>query len=665
MVLNNENNGYNFTEMSRSVKREMDERFKNLHSEEEVCTLIDDFVTVPADGRGDIERSIVQILAESDKYTGYFTANKNQLLCDDRTSDEKVRNAAHEYRKYAAKLPKDDDVDGLFLAELCDMLQNFRPSVDYMERIVRSRLNALCPELLGENDSARVLILKQFLISVDFPKNTEHFSRAFAAFVLEKMGCDLKAGKQSRVATVQEIAKLDDSVFEKLSEMPEKGKDAQKDFKEKWEWLIWADDLANANFDNQHTIRRKLYIFAIVFGMTYNTGAVDEVFDESSDIEKNLFSDYYSDNLLDSILNGGKKTSGRDKEPSGHGINYKNFVEVIYLYYLHKNGLSTNEKLLLAEKMIKKCETNNADDIALQEKKHSSKSTQYYMTPILSGVMNMDEDEFYQFIKENYILGQKGVNVIRVAEKNLSAASVYNGLFECLSQLVTELSDSCRVSNDVIYSLLEKKYYEEIRCQGCSRRKKENSEKLYKECPYYEQDCRGFYAEYVTESRKPEEWRRSIRENIVKENIFPLLKNLAAFDTVELCDNEEFRELVKKIEHKLKIKDKHNIKEAVESTFMPDGDVSQFVTRSKLIVLYYYVFVLTYRAEGALSKLDFSGFKGFYDEFCEDFELYIGDDSYYGLNTCLMEAGYQPVDPKNLFDMLIIFMAFKKYKFDN
>ncbi len=662
---NNENISYNFTEMSHSVKREMDERFKNLHSEEEVCTLIDDFVTVPADGRGDIERSIVSLLSESDRYTGYFADNKNQPLCDDRTSDEKVKKAAKEYRKYAAKLPKDDDVDGLFLAELCDMLKSFRPSEDYMERIVKQRLQVLCPELVGVNDTARVLILKQFLNAIEFPKNTEHFSRAFASFILEKMGCDLKAGKQSRPATPEEIAKLDDSVFQKLSEMPEKGKDAQKDFKEKWEWLLWADDLANANFDNQHTIRRKLYIFAIVFGMTYNTGAADEIFDESSDIEKNLFSDYYSDNLLDSILNGDKKPAGRDKEPTGHGINYKNFVEVIYLYYLHKRGLSANEKLSRAEKMIKKCETKDLDDIALQEKKHHNKNTQYYMTPILSGVMNMDEDEFYSFIKENYILGQKGVNVIRVAEKNLSAANVYTGLFECLSQLVTELSDSCRVSNDVIYPLLEKKYYEEIRCQGCSRRKKENSEKLYKECPYYEADCRGFYAQYVTESRKPEEWRRSIRENIIKENVFPLLKKIGTFDTVELCDDEKFKELVKKIEAKLKIKDKRNVKEAVESTFMPDGEVSEFVTRSKLIVLYYYVFVLTYHAEGALSKLDFSGFKGFYDEFCEDFELYIGDDSFYGLNTCLMEAGYQTVDPKNLFDMLMIFMAFKKYKFDN
>jgi hypothetical protein len=162
---------------------------------------------------------------------------------------------------------------------------------------------------------------------------------------------------------------------------------------------LWADDLASANFDNQHTIRRKLYIFAIVFGMTYNTGADNEIFDESSDIEKNLFCDYYSDNLLDSIMNGDKRSAGRDKEPSGHGINYKNFVEVIYLYYLHKNGLSVSEKLSLAEKMIKKCESKDADDIALQEKKHSHKNTQYYLTPILSGVMNMQEDEFCQFIK--------------------------------------------------------------------------------------------------------------------------------------------------------------------------------------------------------------------------------------------------------------------------
>ena len=653
---------YNFTELTRSLKHELDERFKNIHSREEILTLVDDFVTVPADGKGESERDIITILIESDRYTGFVKAHGTKPLCDDRTDSQKVQKASEEYRKYAELLPKDDEVDGIFMNELHELYAHYRPSESYIDRIVRRRIGSISPEFINENDTTRLLILKQFLKAVEFPKNTAHFSRAFMAYIIEAMGCELKGGKSSRAATAEEIASLTDSVFDKLAEAPEKGKDAQKEFKEKWEWLIFADDVASGFFDNQHTIRRKIYIFSIIFQMTYNTGEDGDEFDELTDIEKNLFADYYSDNLIDSLKSD--RATSRDREPSGYGINYKNFVEVIYLYFLHRSDLSPNEKLLRAEKMIKNCETKDPTVLKMQEKLHGKKHTQYYMSPLLSGVMRMDEAEFEEFIKENYILGQKGVNVIRVAEKNLSAADIYEGLYENLVSLVTEISESCRVGNDVLYPLLEKKYYEEIRCLGCARRKKENGEKLYKDCPYFAEDCANFFAEYTTESHKPQEWRRVIKEGIVKDNVFPLLKDLGTFELPdELKNDTDFCDIISKIEAKLKIRDKRNIIECIESTFMPNEDVASFVTRTKMVVLYYYNFILTYQAEGVLSKLDFNGFKAFFEEFCDSFELYIGDEAFYGLNTCLMEAGYQQVSSKNLFDMIMVFMAFKKYKF--
>ena len=38
------------------------------------------------------------------------------------------------------------------------------------------------------------------------------------------------------------------------------------------------------------------------------------------------------------IMADSDQLSKVEKEPSGHGINIKNFQEVIYLYYIHKNG---------------------------------------------------------------------------------------------------------------------------------------------------------------------------------------------------------------------------------------------------------------------------------------------------------------------------------------
>lgn len=43
-----------------------------------------------------------------------------------------------------------------------------------------------------------------------------------------------------------------------------------------------------------------------------------------------------------------------EAEPSGYSINYKNFAEVIYLYYLNKEGLTPAEKLSHAENVIDK-----------------------------------------------------------------------------------------------------------------------------------------------------------------------------------------------------------------------------------------------------------------------------------------------------------------------
>ena len=83
-------------------------------------------------------------------------------MCDDRTDSQKVQKAAEEYRKYAELLPKDDEVDGIFMNELHELYAHYRPSESYIDRIVRRRIGSISPEFINENDTTRLLILKQF-----------------------------------------------------------------------------------------------------------------------------------------------------------------------------------------------------------------------------------------------------------------------------------------------------------------------------------------------------------------------------------------------------------------------------------------------------------------------------------------------------------------------
>lgn len=86
-------------------------------------------------------------------------------------------------------------------------------------------------------------------------------------------------------------------------------------------FLKLEDDLQSGNFRTNGRTRKDLYMFAFVFGMTSSFEKDDLEYDERTDIEKNLFQDYYTDNLLRHISDKYKKDSRRfDAEPSGAGI---------------------------------------------------------------------------------------------------------------------------------------------------------------------------------------------------------------------------------------------------------------------------------------------------------------------------------------------------------
>lgn len=209
-------------------------------------------------------------------------------------------------------------------------------------------------------------------------------------------------------------------------------KDLKKSLKTDWTLLKLADDLATGKFRVNGITREQLYVFAIAFDMRYYTDPACTGYDPNRDIVKNLFEDYYHDNLLRYVLDEEYicNKSYYDAEPTGEGINFKNYVEVIYLYYLAQQNLSPLEKLKKAQLLIDKC--------AKQAKKHAqrisvspSERTKLFRNSFLHELMLIkDEAELTDYICTHYYIynpAYSGVRMMYSAQQN-SAQEIYREL---------------------------------------------------------------------------------------------------------------------------------------------------------------------------------------------------------------------------------------------
>ncbi len=403
------------TRLAAEAKKSMGGFFDRWHSYEEVQALVDDFKNLPADGKGMAERKIADILAGCNDRTEYKDNYGTKRLCRNYTDAEDVAKSAEEYLKYAEALPKEADFDRLFYDELSDIYKNYASSGDYITRLVKDRMSEISPKLLSENTPTRVLIFRQFLKAAEFPK-TGCMSHALRDYVFEITGTSKTSDAEEISAG---ISSIQDGIFSKLDDISDCSKDSKQ-----WEPLIWSDELANGTFNNQYTTRVKLYWFAVIFDMSYYIGEPNKKFDKNTDIQTRLFYEYYADNLINNLLNADNPT---EVEPTGHGINFKNFIEVIYLYYIRKTDMSAYEKLVKAKKTIKECKTSDSRLINSQEQKHSGKDTVSYES-YLKEIMGLDEENFKYRVKQNYICGQEGTNPIRAASGNIDAANIYKEL---------------------------------------------------------------------------------------------------------------------------------------------------------------------------------------------------------------------------------------------
>ena len=158
-----------------------------------------------------------------------------------------------------------------------------------------------------------------------------------------------KTGKEGTAAELYKQAKKDAVKAKKAA-----AKKNDIDF----ELIEMCNDLAAGNFRVNGKTKVYLYYFAFMFDMTVPLDGRHCA--PERNIVKNLFQDFYNDNflrLLSSDYTDPKNATAFEKEPTGEGINYKSFVEMIYIYFLCRDDLNMTqgEKIDKAESIIDEC----------------------------------------------------------------------------------------------------------------------------------------------------------------------------------------------------------------------------------------------------------------------------------------------------------------------
>lgn len=203
-----------------------------------------------------------------------------------------------------------------------------------------------------------------------------------------------------------------------------------------WELLRLCDNLASGSFkSNNGNTRIWLYQLAIMFSMTIAL-AWDEERDPKRDAVKNLFEDYYSDNMarfLDSSFDDPKFASTQEREPGGEGVNLKNFAEAIYVYYLYRTDLplTPGQRIDHAEKKIRQCLDRVKKAPTVMHPVGRRDYTSVYEYNLLNEMIDAGEEQLVAWITNHYhISAQAGARVTQASDTNTAFDIMSNAMEE-------------------------------------------------------------------------------------------------------------------------------------------------------------------------------------------------------------------------------------------
>ena len=447
---------------------------------------------------------------------------------------------------------------------------------EFMQRIV----DLLDPGISG-TDSLALRILKRFMVTVNVRENKKYYSRTLA-----------KA----------DVSNVDESAFDVLSNNADKKCDSVP--------LVQAAfHLANGNFVSPVTTKELLFLFAFAYDMRYYSSADANDYALERDVEKNLFGDYYCDNLTRYLYSeDGGKSGNCDKEPSGFGLNPKNFVDVAFVYYLNAEDMTAPQKVSGFYTMINKVKDiwkNQHEYAEARKGLYESVPSDTYRTRLAAVLGGMDEDTFEQYLLEHYYCD---VRYTYVNRKTGELQQGSKGPFE-LQFAVNSAYDQYTVILDLIREVLD-----------------------LAEADFGAIDFRVLRD---TAEGKTLDDLYTKEDGKVANRLYELQQNVPNTGLACFCELEEgFMRIIRNIEKRL------NPYEAISVT-----DATG-VTRTKLISAYYHYYCLENGMDDG---------RGAWISFRDVYE-----DMSSCLNPYLEDAGYSKISSKSLYDVFVIFFAYCK-----
>lgn len=530
----------------------------------------------------------------------YKLYKREELFLDD---DENIH---PNFRQALNQLPKKAELEKCFIDLVYEIYTEIPRSGNYIERVVRNMTDE------WEQDSVRVAIVKQFYKYTDYEKGpVERYLRSFLSkeelkaykkmdqeekdcFMLERINdslidesYDVKALKLFTNKIKKKSLQLDDETRETVeaftkklydndleliddlnhyvgqdlseviqaiyNDLNKKLKDFDKDFSNrKFKLFEMADDLVNGRFKSNNKSKFNMYYFALAFGLHYYTKDESDVKNKKDDLVKNLFYDYYNEDVLNYVL-GEKNDGSVEKMPLGIGPSFKNYRELLFLYF-SRSSLTPREKIKKVD-YYRDIINKYRGDRKTQEQE-MEKKTVVFREKFENTLLNEDEETFVDTLKKNYVThsnqgdGNIGYNQVTA-----------NQIFKCLVKAI-------------YYDFLLKGFVKPLN----------ESDKAFELAQMYKKDDDFDEDEDFTNPNLPADQRLPIalwkEEGIIPSDV-----------------DEKFIELLEILNKWITLKNRRSAKKEKNShnllALLNKGlsDEEQRITRIDMIIVYYYLFI--------------------------------------------------------------------------
>lgn len=350
----------------------------------------------------------------------------------------------------SAPMPSFGEIEDKMLAAMYELYLKYPTPETYLKRIVDAHDNG------GGGASLRLRILRRAVECGSFSYTTEtvcdgevkekkvtmYGGELYLRKYLEK-----KLKKKPKKAS-EHVSLIDDDAFDVLTETSTSSE--QKKPGGPYGMLQMINDLSSGQLKACGATKKALYLFAMFYDMTFATSS--GIANPKTDVEDRLFSNYYTYDLLRFVSESGGAKSEYENNPMGEGINYKNYAEMTYLYFIAKSGLTAAEKIKRSDELISRLPgLQSARCAEGGESRPSPHSTKFYRDAVkhtdgdlfAEDILELGEKEFTEFLLENYDCSRatKYSSAMQTASEQRTAYREYRSLLAGLLDILRSGKD--------------------------------------------------------------------------------------------------------------------------------------------------------------------------------------------------------------------------------